>query len=380
MSLITKYTGLILASGVLDEDPTQSLLEVLSPFSVRILGSSLLTIRDRFIFSLLIELSPDHQVAIAADIDALIAQENVDIAYDFSPFALNDRSGRTFHCIIVSSEIVPATLFLFTSEISKFGTISFLNTSHRENFIVTDIGFTSHSIPDALREKLSLIAKREKISFTLEIADEKILGNEACLIDMDSTFINEEVIDLLAGIVGKGDEVSTITEKAMRGELDFEQSLKARVELLAGQPTSIFERAREQISLTTGAIEFVSALRQRGSRVGIVSGGFHDVIDEFLKPLELDLIRANSFEIVAGKLTGKIKGEVVDRRAKRATLELFGNGSSRTIAIGDGANDIDMVESADIGIAFMARQALIDAADTSVYVRDLRAILPLLGY
>ena len=380
MSLATKYTGLILASGALDGVPTHSLLEVLSPFKIRILDSSLLTIRDRFIFSLLIELSPDHQEAIASDLDALTALGKVDVAYDFTAFALAPRIGRPFSLALVSSEITPSTLLRFTKEISKVGVISELKTTHEESFIVSKINFTSQSGVEILREAISLIAKEEKISASLIETDVMTIGNEACLFDMDSTFINEEVIDVLAKIAGVGVEVAEITERAMKGELDFEQSLRARVALLKDQPISIIEEARAQITFTTGAIEFVNALHKRGAKVGIVSGGFHDVIDEFLKPLNLELVQANRFEIVEGKLTGEIQGNVVDRTAKRMALQSFGDGASRTFAIGDGANDIEMIESADIGIAFMAKPTLIEAANTALFVRDLRAILPLLGY
>jgi len=380
VSLATKYTGLILASGALDGVPTHSLLEVLSPFKIRILDSSLLTIRDRFIFSLLIELSPDHQEAIASDLDALTALGKVDVAYDFTAFALAPRIGRPFSLALVSSEITPSTLLRFTKEISKVGVISELKTTHEESFIVSKINFTSQSGVEILREAISLIAKEEKISASLIETDVMTIGNEACLFDMDSTFINEEVIDVLAKIAGVGVEVAEITERAMKGELDFEQSLRARVALLKDQPISIIEEARAQITFTTGAIEFVNALHKRGAKVGIVSGGFHDVIDEFLKPLNLELVQANRFEIVEGKLTGEIQGNVVDRTAKRMALQSFGDGASRTFAIGDGANDIEMIESADIGIAFMAKPTLIEAANTALFVRDLRAILPLLGY
>lgn len=380
MSLATKYTGLILASGALDGDPTDSLLEVLSPFKIRILDSSLLIIRDRFIFSLLIELSPDHQEAIASDLDALTALGKVDVAYDFTAFALTPRIGRPFTLALVSSEITPSTLLRFTKEISKVGVISELKTNHEENFIVSKITFTSEGAVEILWEAISPIAKEEKISASLLDSDALTVGNEACLFDMDSTFINEEVIDVLAKIAGVGDQVADITERAMKGELDFEQSLRARVALLKDQPITIIEEARSQISFTTGAVEFVNALHKRGAKVGIVSGGFHDVIDEFLKPLDLELVQANRFEIVDGKLTGEVQGDVVDRAAKRMTLQSFGAGASRTFAIGDGANDIEMIESADIGIAFMAKPMLIEAADTALFVRDLRAILPLLGY
>jgi phosphoserine phosphatase len=380
VSLQTKYTGLILASGELVGDPTIPVLEALSPFQVSILQSSLLTIRDRYVFSLLIELIPDHRDAIATDLDQLSSSGVTDIAYDFATFLPNTSKPELFHGTIVAAKIPPSALLPLHQLIAQYGKLENFTLEQRETVAVAKISFASESNLQELKGKFAHIAEEHQISFNLENSSERTLGGDACLLDMDSTFINEEVIDLLADIAGVGDEVSGITERAMKGELDFPQSLRARVALLKGQPESIFELARSRISATNGAKEFVSSLHKRGSRVGIVSGGFHEVIDKFLEPFNLDFILANRFEIEHGVLTGEILGAIVDRERKAVALHEFSLGAQRSIAIGDGANDIDMVKSANLGIAFMAKPALAEVADTSIFVRDLRAALPLLGY
>lgn len=197
------------------------------------------------------------------------------------------------------------------------------------------------------------------------------------LFDVDSTLINQEVIELIAAHAGVEGRVKEITERAMAGELDFQASLKERVALLANLPESVIEDVRSDITLTTGAAELISNLQSQGDIVAVVSGGFTKVITPLMKTLNIQLFRANELEVFEGRLTGKVEGAIVDRQAKAAYLaELkLKLKPSQTIAIGDGANDIDMVEAADIGIAFCAKDALNDVADIVIKKRDLREIL-----
>ena len=381
MSEATKFTGLILASGVIDGDPTLTLLEALAPFRLTILDSSLITIRDRFIFSLLIELIPDHTEAVAADLDAITAAGKVDIAYDFSPFAHRPSQPSTALCTFVGAKLSPSLVLAINSAIAGRGCIRHFSIQARDGFSFGTIqADLSPEAIGSLREELKALSTKESVAIYIEPSTHSRSGNDAILLDMDSTFINEEVIDLIADIAGVGVEVASITERAMQGELNFEESLRARVRLLKGQPISIFDLARARLNLTPGAIELVATLHQRRSRVGIVSGGFHDVIDEFLAPLNLDLIHANRFEIEDGTLTGEVLGDIVGPVNKSEVLGTFSQSSSRSIAIGDGANDILMIEAADIGIAFCAKPKLIEVADISLTHRDLRSILPLIGY
>jgi phosphoserine phosphatase len=203
------------------------------------------------------------------------------------------------------------------------------------------------------------------------------------VMDVDSTLIQQEVIDLLAQKAGAQDRVKEITEAAMRGELDFAESLKARVALLAGLPESVISEVRSEISLTPGARTLVKTLHQLGHSVAVVSGGFTAVIEPLIKELGISHYRANTLEIVDGKLTGKVLEPIIDRAAKATALQDFakieGVALEQTIAIGDGANDLDMISIAGLGIAFNAKPAVKAAADSSVSAPYLDSVLYLLG-
>ena len=203
------------------------------------------------------------------------------------------------------------------------------------------------------------------------------------LLDVDSTLIQEEVIELLANKAGAGAEVARITAAAMSGQIEFAAALDARVKLLTGLPETVLEEVRQEITLTAGARELIAALQKLGHQVGIVSGGFIDVIEPLAKELNIDFIRANKLEIIEGKLTGRLEGSVIDRAGKAQALRDFAKISAveipETVAIGDGANDIDMLKIAGIGIAFNAKPILQSVADISLNSPNLDCALYLMG-
>ncbi len=201
--------------------------------------------------------------------------------------------------------------------------------------------------------------------------------------DVDSTLIEDEVIELLADVAGKRAEVAEVTERAMRGELDFAESLRERVAVLAGLPESVFADVFARITPTTGVQELIDAVHAAGGLVGAVSGGFTQVLTPLAAKLGLDFARANDLEVESGKLTGKVAGRIVDRAVKAESLREWAAASgidlAQTVAVGDGANDLDMLAAAGLGVAFNAKPIVREKADIVIEKRDLRELIPVLG-
>ena len=205
-----------------------------------------------------------------------------------------------------------------------------------------------------------------------------------CVMDVDGTLIAEEVIDLLGKEAGCEEEISQITSQAMRGELDFETSLRARVALLKGLPVSVFDTVFKSIHLSKNAQEFIYILQKKGILVGLVSGGFAPIVERLAKSLGISYFSANQLEVKDGFLTGKLVGKIVTGQVKNATLEKWrkelGLSKERTIAIGDGANDLLMLKSAGRGIAFCAKEFVKSEIACHVDKRDFLEALPLIDF
>ncbi len=234
-----------------------------------------------------------------------------------------------------------------------------------------------------LRRELALVAAREGVDVAVAPAGLARRGRRLVVMDVDSTLIRDEVIELLAARAGRGAEVAAVTAAAMRGELDFAQSLRGRVEALAGLPESVFAAVRADVRLTPGARTLVRTLKRLGFSLALVSGGFLEVVGPIAEELGIDHLAANRLEVHDGVLTGQVLGEIVDRAGKAAALHRFaaleGLPLSHTVAIGDGANDIDMLQAAGLGVAFNAKPLVREQADTAVTVPYLDAVLFLLG-
>ena len=213
--------------------------------------------------------------------------------------------------------------------------------------------------------------------------DTPTLGRPGLLVmDVDSTLIDEEVIDQLGEAAGCGEQIAEVTERAMRGEMEFCEALRARVALLKGLPVSVFDTVHDSLHFTRGAIELIEELHAYGWKVGVVSGGFHEVVDRLAAEAKIDYWLANRLELADGKLTGQVVGSIVCKTSKLHALQAWakrdGVDMAQTVAVGDGANDIPMIQAAGLGIAFCAKPKTQLAADYALNERDLTKVLDLL--
>ncbi|MGH3314145.1 MAG: phosphoserine phosphatase SerB [Streptomyces sp.] len=234
-----------------------------------------------------------------------------------------------------------------------------------------------------LRTSLALEGAKHGVDVAVIASGLQRRAQRLIVMDVDSTLIQDEVIELFAAHAGCEDEVAEVTARAMRGELDFEQSLHARVALLAGLDVSVVDKVRKDVRLTPGARTLVRTLKRLGYQVGVVSGGFTQVTDALQEELGLDFAAANTLEVVDGRLTGRVTGDIVDREGKARLLRRFaaeaGVPLEQTVAIGDGANDLDMLNAAGLGVAFNAKPVVREAAHAAVNVPFLDTVLYLLG-
>ena len=379
------FTGLILVSGEDRPGITEKLMSLLSEFSVLVLDIEQLVIRGRLILTVLISLDESHASAIAADLELLEKEIGFDIAIDFAEEQNSAENPANLHVVIISDSLKPASIAVVAAELSKIqANISAIRRTSSEPLtaIELDISCPDKSIKE-VQKLLAVVAISHKIDLAVEQGNGMRSAKRLVMLDMDSTLIVQEVIDLLAAKAGVAEEVSAITQKAMAGEMDFAQSLQARVSLLAGLNESMLSEVRSEITLTQGAEKLIQTLHLKGHKVGVVSGGFIDVIEPILKELKIDFYRANKLQILNGELTGKLEGEIIDRAAKLKALVEFATNEgvqmSQTVAIGDGANDLDMIESAGLGVAFNAKPKVAAAAATTISGSDLSAVLLLMG-
>ncbi|CAN2200936.1 SerB Phosphoserine phosphatase [Candidatus Nanopelagicaceae bacterium] len=380
-----QFTGLILLSGVDAPGITETLFETLAPFAVNILDIEQVVIRGRVILTVLISCSPAHAKAIEADLDACAQSLGVDIASAFEVSAITEIAAKKslLHVVVLAQSLTPKSINVVANTIAvNNGNIERIHRT--ASYPVTAIEFTvSGALLGKLRTELAAIAAEHAIDVAISPGGLMRWAKKLVVMDVDSTLIQQEVIELLGAKADKGAEIAAITESAMRGELDFAESLQARVALLAGLPESVLTDVQKEITLTPGARTLVRTMHKLGHHVALVSGGFETVIAPLVAELGIEHMRANNLEIIAGKLSGKLIGPIIDRAGKAQALREFAAEHAialeQTIAIGDGANDLDMIAIAGLGIAFNAKPAVVAAADSSVSAPYLDSVLYLLG-
>lgn len=383
-----QFTGLILLSGEDSPGVSAALFAALSPFSIVIVDLEQVVIRGRLILTALITLDPAHCDAIEEDLDLMAKKLGLDLAIDFQDIPVDAANAtEKAHVVVLAPIMRPAAIAHIAGAITQAG--ANIDRIHRTasyplTAIELDISFAPQATTvSRLQRALVQVAQSENVDISIEAAGLRRKSKRIVLLDMDSTLIQQEVIDLLAKKAGVEESVAAITESAMRGELDFAQSLQARVSQLKGLPESAIKEVAEEILLTPGARTLIRTLHRLGHKIGVVSGGFLNVIEPLLQELKIDFYQANTLEVEGGILTGRTTGPVIDRAAKATALREFaereGVPLDQTVAIGDGANDVDMIEAAGLGIAFNAKPTVQAVADSAVNSPYLDSVLYLIG-
>ncbi len=377
-------TLLAILSGRDRPGVTAALFEALRHTPCEVLDIQQIVVRGRLVLAVLLGLHADA----VGDARAIVHGEASRLGMEVetvpgASIARKDPERRRIHVTAMAPRLAPEAVAELARRMAARGW-NIDRIRRIASYPVTAVVFeaSGEDIAD-LRRELSEAAFLLGVDVAVQHAGLERRGQRLVVMDVDSTLIQDEVIDLLAERAGVLDEVSAITDRAMRGDIDFAESLRQRVTLLEGLPADALAETARRVRLTPGARTLCRTLHRLGFRVCLVSGGFEEVITPIAEQLEVDGLRANALEIRDGRLTGHVVGDIVDREGKRLALEgfarEFGIPLARTIAIGDGANDLDMLEAAGLGIAFNAKPIVQAAADTSVNAPYLDSVLFLLG-
>ena len=379
----SRTTLLITLTGPDRPGVTSRLFAVLARHPLSVLDIEQVVIRGKLVLGVLLECDgPPDLTGIFSAVTALAADLGLAAEITTGSGDVPAGGGR-LHVTVLGSPLTPAAITAIAGRIAASGAnIDRIGRLARHPVTCIEMEISGGD-PVLLREDLARVAVTQGIDVAVQRGGLHRRALRLIVMDVDSTLIRDEVIDLLAARAGCAGEVAKVTTAAMRGELDFAASLRERVGLLAGLEERVLDEVRGELRLTAGARTLIGTLGGLGYKFGIVSGGFLQVIAPLAAELGIGYVAANSLEISAGKLTGRLSGPVIDRAAKADALRRFaaeaGIPLSQTVAVGDGANDLDMIAAAGLGIAFNAKPAVRDAADTSLSLPYLDAILYLLG-
>jgi phosphoserine phosphatase len=376
------HTLLVTVSG--DDRPgvTSSLFDAIAEVGAEVLDLEQVVVRGHLTLALLLSAGPadSRMRKVVVDVGTSLGlQVTIESGTGDNP----GRRGGRAAVVVLGAPLRASAVAAISARIAAHGAnIDRIRRLSRYPVTTVELDISGADIA-ALRRELSLEAAAHGVDIAVSPAGLARRGHRLVVMDVDSTLIQDEVIDLLAKSAGKEVQVAEVTAAAMAGDLDFAESLRARVALLAGLPESILDEVRAAVRLTPGARTLVRTLKRLGFTVAVVSGGFIEVVGPLASDLGIDHAHANRLEIKNGLLTGALVGEIVDRQGKAEALRRFAAAEhlpmSRTVAIGDGANDLDMLAAAGLGIAFNAKPIVREQADTAVNVPYLDAVLYLLG-
>jgi phosphoserine phosphatase len=381
-----RATLLITLTGRDRPGVTSRLFTALAAHPLTVIDVEQVVIRGRLVLGVLlncagpVDLTAAHQsvTEVAADLGL-----DAEITIGTGDGPQGPRRRGQLHVTILGSPLLPSAMAAIAGRIAAGGA-NIDRIGRLAHYPVTCIELdVSGADARRLRAELSTEAVTQQVDVAVQRGGLHRRAMRLIVIDVDSTLIQGEVIELLAKRAGCAERVAEVTDAAMRGELDFTSALRDRVALLEGLDVTVLDDVRAELRLTPGARTLIRTLKRLGYRCGIVSGGFAQITDALVQRLGIDYSAANTLEIAEGKLTGRLAGPIIDRAGKARMLARFAGQAgiplSQTVAIGDGANDLDMITEAGLGIAFNAKPVVRDAADASVSVPYLDAILYLLG-
>jgi phosphoserine phosphatase len=382
-----KVSVLITVTGVDQPGVTSALFEVLSRHDVELLNVEQVVIRGRLTLGVLVACAPEvaEGTAFTDEVKRAIHGVGLDVSIERSGDLVVIRQPSTHTIVVLGRPITARAFSALAREIAALGVnIDFIRGV--ADYPVTGLELRVSVPGDAggvLQTALAEVAAAEHLDASLEDYSLERRAKRLIVFDVDSTLIQGEVIEQLAARVGSHEAVAAITDAAMRGEIDFAESLRQRVATLKGLPASVLDEVAGGLELTPGARTTLRTLRRLGFRCGVVSGGFRQIIDPLAHDLMLDFVAANELEIVDGVLTGRVVGPIIDRAGKAKALRDFAEAAGvpleQTVAVGDGANDIDMLATAGLGVAFNAKPAVREVADASLSHPYLDTVLFILG-
>jgi phosphoserine phosphatase len=375
-------TLLVTVSG--DDRPgvTSTLFDAIADVGAEVLDLEQVVVRGHLTLALLLSAGP-QDLRLRGVVESVATALGMQVTVETGSGDNAPRRGGRAAVVVIGAPLLASAVAAVATRIAAHGA-NIDRIRRLSRYPVTTVEFDiSGANVAVLRSELSLEAAVRGVDIAVAPSGLARRGRRLVVMDVDSTLIQDEVIELLAARAGRESEVAAVTSAAMRGEIDFAESLRARVATLAGLPVTVLDEVRADIRLTAGARTLVRTMKRLGFTLALVSGGFIEIVGPLAAELGIDLAHANRLEVLDGVLTGGLVGDIVDRRGKATALRRFaaeeGLPLSRTVAIGDGANDLDMLAAAGLGVAFNAKPIVREQADTAVNVPYLDAVLYLLG-